>query len=443
MYFSTEIDLLNYTQNIIGKTFKELDTHDLLSKGTKDKGILGKIVETGFYKYPLNNNPTADFENLGIELKVSGFIENKNKTLSAKERISLSKIDYFSIINEEFEFSKLLFKNKKILIIWYEYDKTQKNNWGNFIIKYYQLYDMSIDENIFKNDFNIIKSKVIEGKAHEISEGDTSYLGACTKGQKGKDRTAQPNNSLLYAKPRAYSLKQSYMTGVIRSLNNTTFTAAKVLTIQDYITNIMIPYLGMTQVDIWEKITGQSYTTKIPKNLSKMISDRLIGKDNELPLKDDIFTKTKYIIKNTSLNEKNYPLERLSFRNLILSEFNEEWENSTWKTYYEEVTIILICYKSNKNVPNGLRKLDSIKKITFTSDDLDNFKLSYDAVKIAIKNRNISLLPYPNSFENQILELAQKGNGGDDAYNNFLQKDTTRTCFMLQKEFVFNKIKNS
>ncbi len=61
--------------------------------------------------------------------------------------------------------------------------------------------------NIFKNDFEIIKSKVKEGLAHEISEGDTSYLGACTKAQTSNIRTSQPFSHIL-AKPRAYSLKK-------------------------------------------------------------------------------------------------------------------------------------------------------------------------------------------------------------------------------------------
>lgn len=67
------------------------------------------------------------------------------------------------------------------MFIWYFYEKDKEI--GDFKITDYQLYDMTQDENIFKNDFEIIKSKVKEGLAHEISEGDTSYLGACTKAQ--------------------------------------------------------------------------------------------------------------------------------------------------------------------------------------------------------------------------------------------------------------------
>ena len=104
-------ELLEYTKTFMGKTFRDIDKLGLLNKVTKDKGILGKIVETGGYGYELNSNPSADFEELGIELKVTGYIKN-TKGYRAKERLSLSMIDYETIIFEEYSFSKLLFKNK-------------------------------------------------------------------------------------------------------------------------------------------------------------------------------------------------------------------------------------------------------------------------------------------------------------------------------------------
>ncbi|MGJ0703421.1 MutH/Sau3AI family endonuclease, partial [Clostridium perfringens] len=317
MKFTTEQELLDYTKNIIGKTFKELDKLNLLQKGQADKGILGKIVETGFYNYPLNSNPEADFSELGIELKVTGFIRNKNKTIRAKERISLSMIDYNNIIHEEYEFSKLISKNKKLLIIWYEYTKENQNNKGEFVIHYYQLYDMSIDELVFKNDFNLIKSKVIAGLAHELSEGDTSYLGAATKGN-GQTKP-QPNSDIL-APTRAFSLKQSYITGILRNLNLNPLPL-KAKTVEDFIYDKIKSYIGMTQIKIWDTLGEKKYSLdNLPKQINKMISDRLIGKDKELPKLDDIFSKTSYIIKNISFEENGYPKERVSFRNLTLYE---------------------------------------------------------------------------------------------------------------------------
>ena len=438
MNFNTIDELLEYTKQIKGRTFKEFDISHILKPGSKDKGNLGKVIETGFYKYPNNNKAEADFANLGVELKVSGYIRNKNGTVSAKERLVLGMIDYNSIVNEEFNFSHLLFKSKKILIIWYEYEKDK--NYCDFKITDFQLYDMSGDSLIIKNDFELIKQKVLDGRAHLLSEGDTSYLGACTKGSTGSARTTQPYSDIL-AMPRAYSLKNSYMTGVLRSaklildVDNMEYK-----TVEEYVFAQIQKFIGKTQIDIYEQVVNKKITDRIPKQLSKMISDKLIGKDSELIKKSSLFQKVNYIIKNLPVNNDGYPLERMSFRNLRLSEFEECWEDSEWKKYFEELTIIVICYKGLKKSKNGERRLDGVKSITFNSKDIELFGRTYNLVKKAIESRDIRMLPQPKRIAGQILEVAPKGGKGANAYNNFFKSDVTKVCFMLDKDYLFSKL---
>lgn len=438
MKFNSIEELLEYTKGIKGKTFKDFDINNVLTDNTKDKGILGKIIETGFYKYPNNNKAEADFADLGVELKVSGYVKNKNGTISAKERLVLGKIDYNAIIHEDFNFSHLIFKSKKILIIWYEYEKDK--SYKDFKITDYQFYDMSGDSLIIKNDFEIIKRKVIDGKAHLLSEGDTSYLGACTKGATGNDKTKQPNSPIL-AKPRAFSLKNSYMTGVLRSANLVlNVNNVEYKSVEEYVFAQIEEFIGQTQMEIYYKLIGKKLGSIVPKNLNKMLSDRMIGKDSELSEKSPLFDKVNYYIKNLPINSLGYPIERMSFRNLKLSEFEEDWENSDWKTYFEEVTIIVICYRGDKKSKNGERILDGIKKISFTADEIDLFGRTYNQVKKTIQNRDTSLLPQPKLFDGQILEVAPKGGKDDDAYNNFFKNDVTKVCFMLDKDFLFKKL---
>lgn len=171
--FQSEQDLMTFTKSIIGKKFREVDRLGLLETTKRlDKGVLGKIVETGFYGYSLNNNGKADFDSLGIELKVSGYEVTKNGGITPKERLSLSMINYHELVNETFEFSKFVTKNKKLLILWYEYQRGEQ--YGDFEIKSPQLYNLSQDETIIQNDFILIQDKIKRGKAHLLSEGDTS-----------------------------------------------------------------------------------------------------------------------------------------------------------------------------------------------------------------------------------------------------------------------------
>ena len=350
-----------------------------------------------------------------------------------------------------------------MLIIWYLYEP--KKEAKDYVITHHQLYDMNKDEYIFKSDFELIKEKVLNGKAHELSEGDTSYLGACTKAATSKDRTSQPFSDIP-SKPRAYSLKNSYMTGILRNsikskitlnieqsklnlnhdfeIDNSHGNLEKIprfKTIEEYITAKIKPYIGKTQLEILREITGKTYAEKIPKQISKMISDILIGKDNELYKKDELFTKTNYIIKNLPVNGEK-ALERMSFKSLELNDFNDNWEDSYWKNYFEEVTLITICYEGKSGSKNGYRTLKEVKKITFNDDDLDSFEKTYNLVKKTIDTQNTELLPKPKSFDNQKLVVAPKGVKGDDAYNNFLKQNKTKVAFMLTKELLNEKLKN-
>ncbi len=445
MKFNTKEELLEYTSNIKGKTFKEIDSENLLEHETlnRQKGLLGHVVETGFYKYPRNSDSKADFEELDIELKVTGYVKNKNGTLRAKERLVLSKIDFNTIVNETFESSHVLGKCKNMLIIWYEYDKNKQAK--DFLITDYQLYDMSQDKEIFENDFEIIKGRVLEGKAHELSEGDTSYLGACTKARTSNDRTRQPFSDIL-PKPRAYSLKNAYMTGILREnmgQKQMTFSShlSEFKTVIDYVKDKLEPYFGKTQMEILEEITGKRYDEKIPKNISKMISDELIGKDDELAEKSELFSKTNFVIKNLPIQENGKPRERMSFKTISLSDFDDDWEDSYWKNYFEETTLITICYQEINKSRNGFRVLKDVKQITFDENDLESFKKTYNQIKKAIEEQNINILPTStNGFKNQLLEIAPKGVKGDDAYVNFFKKDKTKVAFMISKKLLIGKL---
>jgi hypothetical protein len=67
-----------------------------------------------------------------------------------------------------------------------------------------------------KNDFNIIMKMIMEGRAHELSECMTQYLAPCTKGSTAEASIRPQPFSDTPAKQRAYSLKTTYMTRLLR-----------------------------------------------------------------------------------------------------------------------------------------------------------------------------------------------------------------------------------
>ena len=76
--------------------------HDFKFNKMLGKGQIGQIVEEELFGYKNNSKKEADFSNLGVELKVTGLIERKNKSLAMKERLVLNIINYYEEANVEF-----------------------------------------------------------------------------------------------------------------------------------------------------------------------------------------------------------------------------------------------------------------------------------------------------------------------------------------------------
>ena len=203
---------------------------------------------------------------------------------------------------------------------------------------------------------------------------------------------------------------------------------------ENKINEILKPYLGMTQLDIYNKLNSSQPLNGIPKNIGQMVTDLIFERSG--------VDKKEITIKNLPVDSNFEPLERMTFRTIKLDEFKKEWEESEWKKYFENLKMYIICYEGSNEIRNGNRTLKGLKVIEFDKDDLESLKITYNMVKSAIENRDIKLLPYPSSYENQYLEIAPKGAGGVDAYNNFLKDNQTKICFVLNKKFLEYKLKD-
>lgn len=116
-----------YGKKLIGKTFADVCKEDdirnaseisdvsaeyLLShENKKQKGGLGNLIEERYFHYSANNESRPDFDKAGVELKVTCYNETKPKKgetkTSAKERLSLTMINYRDVVNEDFRDSHM------------------------------------------------------------------------------------------------------------------------------------------------------------------------------------------------------------------------------------------------------------------------------------------------------------------------------------------------
>ena len=253
-YNRQEIEVIS--KSAIGKSIEDIMKEELVTIGDDElhKGGIGQLVELYLFGIQTNNESEPDFMPAGIELKVTPYRKLKDDRLSAKERLSLNVINYMEEWKNDFRHSHFWFKNNTIQLLWYLWEPNKDSK--KFKITHERMFELakSEDLNQIEKDWNYIVNKIKEGKAHELSEADTMYLGASTKGTNKESLREQPNTDIK-AMQRAFCFKNSYMTQLVRKYIGDYSNVEKILSkssdsFDDYIRCITKKYVGKTEKDL-------------------------------------------------------------------------------------------------------------------------------------------------------------------------------------------------
>ncbi|MDS0527589.1 Sau3AI family type II restriction endonuclease [Clostridium sp. SHJSY1] len=434
----------NYSKGLVEKTFREV-----LGEGKeyKGKGGLGQLLEEKYFLYKPNSDKNPDFLEAGVELKVTPFKQNKNKSFVAKERLVLNIINYMEIIDEEFETSCFWNKNKLLLLVHYFYKENIDKL--DYVIKNSQLFTYN-DEDlaIIREDWNKIKNKIENGKAHELSEGDTFYLGACTKGGKETKDRKQPNNTIK-AKQRAFSLKNKFMTYVLNDyilkgkntyesivknkdiLKNTTF--------EKYIIDKIIRFKGMSANEL-----ANEFDVKIKsKHFTSIIAMRMLGiKSNKATEFEKANIKIKAIrVENDNTIEQHMSFPVFKFKEII----NEKWDTCSFREYLTETKFLFIIFKFNEE--NEL----ILKGSMFWNmpySDLENdvkmvWKKTRNIIKCGVEINKKGKKQYnnlPAASENDVCHVRPHARDSSDIDILPDGRTLTKQCFWLNNNYILQQI---
>ena len=340
------VAIYEYSHKLINHSLHELFGEEAVVKSRKGKGRLGQMVEELFFRYDVNSDPSADFEEASLELKCTPLLRYKgSEEYRIKERLVCTMIDYFEVARTTFEDSHLLRKCRLMLLLFYLHVKGVPAVDYKFVFRV--LWELPAkDLLIIKNDYRIISEKVRRGEAHLLSEGDTMYLGACRKGQKGDLPQAQPN-SHLKAHRRAFSLKPAYMRNILKevtdgggdcfsnyhsrgdgALSLVSCDDLEKKSFEDIITERFIPYVGKDYEEICSMLGHRPYKSKSKyADIAGLIASGNVSKRIS---KSEEFVKSGIVLKTVRVNAKGTPEECMSFKNIDYEEVadNGEWPDS-------------------------------------------------------------------------------------------------------------------
>lgn len=327
-----------FGKRLIGKCLREVIGEVEIPQIEADKsvsgrtrGSLGNIVEKYYYGITPESDGTPDFLEARVELKTTPIKKLQNGDYSAKERLVLGMIDYIAEADKDFSSSSYFKKNEKLMLLSYLHEDNKLIGDVEFMLaKLYEFNNLpQEDQRIIREDWGKINQKLKAGLAHELSEGDTLYLGACTKSATGGNRRTQVGG--VPAKPRAYSYKSSYMTQLLRRELGIVEDSEKVVktadldvtkTFEQQVEERFGPYIGKTVSQIESELGLNLKPTS--KGRFATVARAIMGVKKH---KIEEFEAAGVMMKTVQLRGDGKPKEHMSFPTFKYKEIvNEIWD---------------------------------------------------------------------------------------------------------------------
>lgn len=478
--FETDEELIKYSKQIEEKSLRifydkyiDKDMAIFEENSYGGKGGLGQNIEKYFFGYAPNSNKNADFLELGRELKVVPLKEVKKKKdspeirirkgLSVKERMVITIIDYFSLVNESWTENTM--KNKiKLLLMFYLYEKDSESL--DYIFKIVDLWEPSKEDmRIIEQDWKKIQTKVLRGEAHNLSEGDTLYLGACTKGANSNSVRSQPYSEIV-AKQRAFSFKSSYMNIVLNELlerksgEKSSSKFFKLLSDMDSdletkINSIFLKYKNKTIREICIEKNIQERESK--DFYRRVISKVLVGDENAII---EEIEKAGIKMKVIRVDNKGKIPEHISFPAFDFIDLsNEEWEESELRNMLEVTKFMFVilkkdCTNSEFKKLSGEEKnkhlrLENIILWNMPINDIEGSakkvwektkKVILEGIPTEIKGK-VRTNSFPKAKEFGVMHVRPHARDTEDTKPLPNGEKFTKQCFWLNKEYIQDIIK--
>jgi DNA mismatch repair protein MutH len=457
---SSKESILEHARKMLGKTLWEM--HGEAKLVQTGKGGLGNAVEKYHFQYEPNSKSEPDFKEAGVELKCTPLKRASDGSMLSKERLVLNVIDYVEEATKTFDTSSFWKKNALLLLMFYLHEEGKLPFDVIFkIVRYWNFPET--DLKIIKDDWTIIHNKILAGKAHEISEGDTLYLAACTKGSRaGAEMRHQPKSKEL-APQRAYSIKSRYVNTIIldslkhpemyhdlfiselqkkKILKAQEAAESVVRDISDYhesetfeqlIERKFSPYYGKTIEEI-EKILGVEFGQS--KSMAYNVCRAILGiKSNRIAE----FEKAEIAVKTIRLNDDGTLNEHMSFPNVNYKEIVQEfdWEESALYKLFTR-RFLFVIFRKPKVKDDKKVKLDRVMFWAMPAKDLKHAEILWLDTKKKVESGDYDHFIKPK--ESLVCHIRPKAQNAADTTEGAQGFQVKKKCYWLNKEYVLRQI---
>ena len=440
--------IFEYSKGLLSKTLRDFIWEGYEPK--KGKGGLGQMVENIFFYMETNSNPASDFSEAGIELKCTPLKKSKSDEYLIKERLVCNMINYCEVVNQDFENSHFYLKCQLMLILFYLHKANTRNIDLQFLFSLlWKLPEK--DLLIIRHDYEVIINKIKEGKAHELSEGDTLYLGACRKGQKGDPLVKQPNNPKIDAPKRAFSLKTAYMRTLLHyiissgksAVSNVSVDESELVSIkalqnqsfEDIIINRFKPFLKKNYVEI-ANLTNVNLSN-CPKNKFAMIANAIASSSTCSNInQSEEFQKAGLTMKTIRVQYGGTIKEAMSFENINYIEVAEcdEWLDSRLYEIFSSRFMFVVYKEQTKD--KGDFTLDDVFFWTMPQKDLEFAENYWNHIRNNVLAEKISEDYWWKASDKKKFHVRPKGRNAADLATTISGKKFKKFCYWFNNDYV-------
>lgn len=439
--------IYEYSKGLLGKTLREFIYEGYATKA--GKGGIGQMVENLYFFLDTNNNPEADFSSAGMELKCTPLKLGKNNEYLIKERLVCGMINYCDVIKEDFEHSHFYLKCQLMLLMFYLYRKGHDNLDLEFIFSVlWKLPEK--DLLIIRQDYEIIIDKIRRGEAHLLSEGDTMYLGACRKGQKGDSLMTQPYSN-EGAPRRAFSLKMAYMRTVLqyvvaskeKAVTNFTLHKEQLVSEKDLATqtfdDILLrrfkPYISKEYHIIANEL-GVDISNN-PKNKYAMIANSVAsnGKYSNINRSEE-FLKAGLTMKTIRIEYNGAIKEAMSFENIDYIEIAEcdNWFESRLYELFSSRFMFVVYREQHEGSEDYA--LDDVFFWTMPQADLSLAENYWEHIRTNVINEQISQEYWWKAKDKKKFHVRPKAQKATDLAPTHTGGQAKKFCYWFNNDYV-------
>ena len=442
--YTTKEAILKRAQEIKGIPLRDIDTTSRLATG---KGAIGTVIEESWFGYSPNSESEPDFPEAGVELKVTPYLRSRNG-IRAKERLVCNIINYMEEYDKTFNTSAFWHKCNTMLLMSYEHLADRPK--GDFRIDEAILFSFPKEDLIIiEHDWETIINKVRAGKAHEISEGDTLYLAACTKGANASSVRPQPF-SRVPAKQRAYSLKASYMTQILNKYIFGDVQDPRIIrhwsflqhcTFEDYIINKVGQFYGKTQQELKAFFGVDSNA----KSVNEILLARMLNVSGRIAHTEE-FQKAGIVPKTIRVQYDGTIRESMSFPNFDFIELSNEddWEESDLYNYLAPTKFMFVIFQQRAD---GQYVFDRVMFWNIPNEDLEQVRIVWERTVQTIRD-GVQLIPtargisnnLPKKTENPVAHVRPHGIDASDKLPLPDGRMMAKQCFWLNNTYIAEQI---